>query len=344
MHRAIKIFTVAGIPVKVHWTFIFMPLLIWYMAWVYHLNTTQTMWVSSAITVMLICILLHEFGHALAARKLNVSTSDILLLPIGGLARLENLPSKAIHELWIAIAGPAVNVLIALITIPYLVLVTAPRIASVEFLTPELILTDFDFLPPFIFAMNLGLAAFNLLPAFPMDGGRVVRALLAIRMGRYRATKIAAAIGQLIAVAMFAYGLLSWKIPYIFIAAFIFIAAQRERFWIWRQHLLSNKISDVFLLPESGEAELPIQQSGEFKLNPVQGAVSSEQPEIPSGWESIDYHSTLEVAVSRLYETKMPALLVKEEEQALGLISLDLIEEWLSTSQPRFYFLPSFNT
>ncbi len=337
MHRSIRLFSLSGIPVKVHWTFLLLPLMVWYTALIYQFNERQTLWVSLALTAMFFCILLHEFGHALAARKLNVNTSDILLLPIGGLARLETLPKKALDELWIAIAGPAVNVLISLLFIPYLMLVTAPQIAGVEFLTPELILSDFDFLPPFIFAMNLGLAAFNLIPAFPMDGGRVLRALLAGKMGRYKATKIAASIGQVIALAMFAYGMFNWNIPYIFIAVFIFIAAQRERTWTHRQHLLSSKISDVFQKPGAFEELTGQQGRPKYKLGTIKTDANPMPREQPPKLETIGYHTALETALSKLYETKMPALLVIEEGQALGLIYLDQIEEWLSSSQSRFY-------
>ena len=329
MHRSFKIFTVAGIPVKVHWTFILLPVLLWYMVRIYHFNERQTLWIGLAIAAMLVCILLHEFGHALMARRLNVQTIDILLLPIGGLARLENLPAKAIHEFWIALAGPAVNILIALLCIPYLILVTAPRLAGIEIITAELILTDLVFFPPFVFAMNLGLATFNLLPAFPMDGGRVLRSLLATKIGHYKATKLAAITGQIIAVAMFTYGLIDCKIPYIFIAAFVFIAAQREHNWTRRQQLLNQKISDVFAKPESKEPSPALQSRAEFTLATI------PQDSLKS-WGTIEYNTTLEIALTKLYETKMPALLVMEEGQALGLIHLDQIEEWLNRAQSRF--------
>lgn len=339
MHRSFQIFRAAGIPVKVHWTFVLTPLFIWYISVFYQLTLKQTLWVTIAFIAMFTFILFHEFGHAIVARMFDVQTSDILILPIGGLARLERLPSKAIQELWIALAGPAVNLLISLLCIPYLIFVTAPRISEFEFLTPEMILANFDFLPPFVFAMNLGLAAFNLIPAFPMDGGRMVRSLLAIKMGRYKATQIASFTGQIIAVFLFVVGITSWRLSYVFIASFIFIAAHRERLWIKRQRLLKAKISDIF-----AKTEITIETSKQPHLT---GPTLPDFRSLLSSWDenseakeyhTIDYHSTLEDAFLKFEETKTPDLLVVEGGQALGLISLNQIEAWMKNTVSKFYF------
>jgi Zn-dependent protease len=178
---------------------------------------------SMALTVaaLFACVLLHEFGHALAARRYGIETEDITLYPIGGVARLRRLPKAAGPELVIALAGPAVNVAIVLL------------VASILFvwrgLLPELGPTLYSWCRE-LMIMNVVLAAFNLIPAFPMDGGRVLRALLSGRLGRLRATEIAARIGQGLALLFgfvsLRYGLTLW--PQILLAAFVFFAASSE--------------------------------------------------------------------------------------------------------------------
>jgi stage IV sporulation protein FB len=165
-------------------------------------------------------VLLHEFGHIFTARAFGVRTPDVILLPIGGVARLERIPERPSQEFLIAIAGPAVNIVIALI----LILLdsahpSVDRLAAVESANASMI----DRLA----AVNLFLALFNLIPAFPMDGGRVLRALLAARLGYVRATEIAAMIGQGVAFVLGFIGLFGNPLL-IFIAIFVYLAASSE--------------------------------------------------------------------------------------------------------------------
>src|SRR5262249_50827241 len=141
------------------------------------------------------CVTLHEFGHILMARRFGVRTPDVILLPIGGVARLERIPEEPKQELLIAVAGPAVTLLIAA------VLYIALRVSGTPVSSGTLDLENGSFAAR-IMVMNLLLLAFNLIPAFPMDGGRVLRALLATRVGLVRATRAAAAVGQVLAVVM----------------------------------------------------------------------------------------------------------------------------------------------
>jgi stage IV sporulation protein FB len=162
----------------------------------------------------------HEFGHIFTARAFGVRTPDVILLPIGGVARLERIPERPSQEFLIAIAGPAVNIVIALI----LILLdsahpSAARLAAVESANVSMI----DRLA----SVNLFLALFNLIPAFPMDGGRVLRALLAARLGYVRATELAAMIGQGVAFVLGFIGLFGNPLL-IFIAIFVYLAASSE--------------------------------------------------------------------------------------------------------------------
>jgi Zn-dependent protease/CBS domain-containing protein len=178
------------------------------------------------VVCLFTCVVLHELGHGLVAQRLGVRVREIVLLPIGGVARLLSEPKKPLHELLIALAGPFVNVLLALGA--YLALRGSP-IPPLETLSNEALTT------PSVHAVllillysNISLAVFNMLPALPMDGGRVLRALLSFFFGQVRATNIAAGLAQLLAVALAIYGLQGQPIL-VFIALLVFMGAGQER-------------------------------------------------------------------------------------------------------------------
>jgi Zn-dependent protease/CBS domain-containing protein len=215
MSWSIPIARIAGIQLRIHVTFLL--LIIWLA-----LGS-----VSSAIFVLLLflCVVLHEFGHAFAAKGYGINTPDITLLPIGGVARLERMPEEPKQELVIAIAGPVVNVIIAACL--YIVIGARGHVG------PETAVESGDMLVG-LFQINVWLVLFNLLPAFPMDGGRVLRALLASRMSFARATQVAATVGQAFAFIFGFVGLIG--IPglfhanpfLLFIALFVYIGASQE--------------------------------------------------------------------------------------------------------------------
>ena len=214
-----RIGTLFGIPVYIHATFLLLVGFILMAQWRAGANLASA--VGSVLFVLAIfaTIVLHELGHALAARRFGVRTKDITLLPIGGIARLERMPDLPRHELWVALAGPAVNLAIAAVVF---------AIAALAGLHPTLALpvTAAGTVDRFI-GINLSLALFNLIPAFPMDGGRALRALLAERMDYVRATRVAATLGQ--AVALF-FGVVGfWYNPLlVFIAIVVWMGASEE--------------------------------------------------------------------------------------------------------------------
>jgi Zn-dependent protease/CBS domain-containing protein len=217
MGWSLPIFRVAGIQLRIHITFL---LLIAWLAFGYYAQGGSAAAASRVIFVLLLflCVVLHEFGHAFAAKAFGINTPDITLLPIGGVARLERMPEEPVQELIIAVAGPLVNVVIAL------GLFVAG--GSQALFNPSTVEGGGGLIAQLL-TINIMLVLFNLLPAFPMDGGRVLRALLATRMSYARATQVAATVGQGFAFFFGFLGLL-WNPFLIFIALFVYIGASQE--------------------------------------------------------------------------------------------------------------------
>jgi Zn-dependent protease len=231
---------VVGIKIEVHWTFSLL------LIWVVYLDIKRGGDLNSAlmnislILFLFFCVVLHELGHALTARKFNIGTKKITLLPIGGVASLEKMPEKPRQELLVALAGPAVNVVIALLL---LMVVPLRTYLSMDAENLEALLTSLNFstLLFYLLIANIMLVAFNLIPAFPMDGGRVLRALLAFKMSRAKATEIAATLGQTLAVVFFILGL--FFNPFlVLIALFIFIGAYGENQMVKQTTLLQGHL------------------------------------------------------------------------------------------------------
>jgi stage IV sporulation protein FB len=219
MSWSLNIGKVAGTVVRVHLTFLLF--LAWIFAASYASGGPATAVNSLVFMVLLfLCVLLHEFGHIFTARAFGVPTPYVTLLPIGGVAQLERIPEEPGQEFLIAIAGPLVNVFI---TIVLVVIAGANLQTSAAVGLDNMHISLIDRLA----AVNLFLALFNMIPAFPMDGGRVLRAVLASRFGYVRATEIAAAIGQFVAFALGFIGLMINPIL-IFIAIFVYLAASSE--------------------------------------------------------------------------------------------------------------------
>jgi stage IV sporulation protein FB len=207
-----------GIPVRIHFTFLL--LLVWfgYLSW---REGGQPLLGVAFIVLLFACVLLHELGHAWMAKRFGVRTRQIVLYPIGGVASLEGMPSGA-AELLIAVAGPLVNLVIA-----FMLIVAQVAFAIPWPVTPQEMVTGGSLLPRLL-AANVALFAFNLIPAFPMDGGRVLRATLSFFMAHEKATSIAALVGQGIAILFGALGLFSGNFILVFIALFVFLGAGQE--------------------------------------------------------------------------------------------------------------------
>jgi len=227
MKWSFRILRVSGIDVRVHATFAFSVVL-------FALHFAEPHGLRGAafgvllLCALFLCLTLHELGHSLVAQRLGVSVSEILLLPIGGVARLTSEPKKPVHELLIAVAGPAVNALIACGLYAVLRHYTGGVFSALHD-AEELAEPSALGLCRALFFGNCLLAVFNMIPALPMDGGRVFRALLSLAIGRSRATRIAAGMGQVIALGLCAYGLHSQDPMLVLIGVFVFVGAAQER-------------------------------------------------------------------------------------------------------------------
>jgi Zn-dependent protease/CBS domain-containing protein len=219
MGWSFSIGSIAGTAIRLHVTFLLF--LIWIFFASYVSGGPSAAWESLAFMLLLFaCVVAHEFGHIFMARRFGVTTPTVTLLPIGGVAQLERIPEKPFEEFLVAVAGPAVNVAIAaVLVLLFGASLDGGNLASVDKGTVPLI----DRLA----VVNLFLVLFNMIPAFPMDGGRVLRAALASRLGYTRATEIAASIGQFAAFVLGFIGLFGNPLL-IFIAIFVYLAASSE--------------------------------------------------------------------------------------------------------------------
>ncbi len=211
---------IAGIQILVHFTFAFLLLWIGVSAYLERHSIIDALLGIGFILLLFMVVVLHELGHALTARRFGVKTRDITLLPIGGVAHLDHIPEKPAEELLVAAAGPAVNVVLALL---FAILLTATHgWGKVD----EISLEGGNLLNK-MFVVNVALVLFNLIPAFPMDGGRVLRALLALKLPFLDATRVAAAVGQSIAVVMAFVGFF-FNPLLVFVALFVWFGAATE--------------------------------------------------------------------------------------------------------------------
>jgi Zn-dependent protease len=247
MWRSLKIGKLFGIGVYIHWSFL---LIIGFVLYTYGI---QGGWRFAIFGLELLlagfaCVVLHEYGHALMARWFGIATRDITLYPIGGVARLERMSENPVEELLIALAGPAVNVVIALLLLPVNIILYGSSMATVSG-DPE-VMRNYFWLVLLFF--NIMMVLFNMLPAFPMDGGRVLRALLALSLGRLTATHIAALVGAGFAFIFAMSGVFAFSNPMlVLIGVFIFLMGRMELAMV-RYQEAQRRARPLDVLPADG--------------------------------------------------------------------------------------------
>lgn len=350
MKWSIKIGRFAGIDVFIHLTFL---LIIGWVGLSYWLQTNTLRGTLEGVLFTLLlfgCVVLHEYGHALTARRYGVKTRDITLYPIGGVARLERMPDKPIQEFWVAIAGPAVNVIIAVILFGWLVFSGALTGIS------NMSLTGGPFIERLLL-VNLWLALFNLIPAFPMDGGRILRSLLALRLEYTRATQISASIGQGMAMLFGFIGL--FTNPFLlFIAFFVWIGAAQEASMVQMKTALGGipvgratltefqSLSPrdtlsraVELILRGSQTDFPVVEDksvvGVLTRSDMLSALSRQGKDVLVGdimrrdFQMVDANEMLEVAFLRLQTCDCHTMPVTSYGQLIGLLTSDNIGEFL---------------
>lgn len=350
-----KLARVAGIDVYMHATFLILIAWVGVSHWVAERTAAAVLVGVAFILALFLCVVLHEFGHALMARRYGIATRDITLLPIGGLARLERLPDKPIEELWVALAGPAVNVVIAAALYGWL--------SSTSGWSPLTAISATQ--GPFIerlFVVNVFLVGFNLLPAFPMDGGRVLRALLATHMEYGRATQYAASIGQMMA---FGFGLLGlFGNPFLlFIALFVWIGAAQEAGLVQISSLLAGvpvraaMMTDfrtvapddtvatvVEYLIAGAQKDFPVVQGdrvvglvlhGDLPRANAQNPAMAVAEMMRSDFRSVDSHDMLELAFKKLQTCDCHTMPVLHGGAFVGLMTMDNMGEFIALQQGR---------
>lgn len=345
---ALKLGSVSGIPIRLHFTFFL--LLLWFAI---RDNGPESWRGILYVLGIFACVVLHELGHSLVAQRFGIGVRDITLYPIGGIARMERLPNPY-QELWITLAGPAVNLVIAAVL--YVVLQARGALIPWEQLTmgggywwQKLLLT------------NVVLFLFNMIPAFPMDGGRILRALLALRLGELRATETAASIGQFLAIAFGFFGLF-YNPLLLFIAFFVFLGAGQEAA-MYRQKALvegvpvrAAMITEFRTLPvgaslreaaerllESSQTDYPVVNGEEIvgllsRQDLLRGLTAQGPTGYVAGAMTRDFltvspDADLEEIAMEMQSGRRPAILVMEEGRLLGLVTMENLAELLVVRQ-----------
>ena len=344
-----------GTELRVHATFFL--LLLWIGAAAYMEGGTPAAVENILFVVALFaCVVAHEFGHALTARRYGIKTPDVTLLPIGGMARLERMPEKPLQEITVALAGPAVNIVIYLVlALIFGVETRLEALAAIE--NPAQ-----SFLGR-LAAVNLFLALFNLLPAFPMDGGRVFRAVLALFMDRVQATRIAATAGQFLAFALGFLGLTSGNPVLLLIAIFVFMAAAAESSDVALRDMAKNLLAREAMItafeslgPDDGiqaasaalirttQHEFPVLDSdgtlkGFVTRNAIFQAATGDQPPrkmadiVTTGIPSVALTARLDKALDGLSQGNAPGVAVTDQAgRMIGYITRENIGELMVIS------------
>lgn len=353
MRWSFRLVTLAGIRVEVHVTFLLMV-----AGLALFQSNSNPVWLTvGELLLMFLCVLLHELGHALAARRYGIQTREIVLLPIGGVARLERMPEKPVQEVVVALAGPGVNVMLA----------TGLAAALLAMgVTPEQAVERADKgMLEFLLFANLAMLLFNLIPAFPMDGGRVLRAVLAMTMPYTRATRIAAQVGQGFALLFAVAGVFVLRSPVmVFIALFVFMAAGEERALVQTRASLNGiPVSDamvtafvtlesrhelqhaVDLMLAGDQQDFPVLEGGHYLGMLARGelikGLREEGPTSPVGRmvrldvEPIEAAWPLERALQVMRAGRHSAVPVVRRGELVGLLTLENVSELLMVQEAR---------
>ncbi len=347
--HTIRLAEVSGIPIRLHYFFLL------FLAWIAFSSSGPNRLLGVLTLVgIFTCVVLHELGHSIIAQRFGIRVSEIVLYPIGGVARMEKMPAPR-AELWIALAGPAVNVVIAIALFAALQFTTGLAPWDQIWLTPG------HFWQKLLHA-NLLLVGFNLIPAFPMDGGRVLRALMAMAMGETRATEIAATIGQVLALGLGLLGVFSGNLFWLLIAVFVFMAAGQEaamyrgKAFLEGLHVSDAMITDLRTLPvgatlgdaqdlllHTSQTDFPVVHGDEVvgllsRIKLFQSLREKGPSEYVAGAMERDYPSVgpdddLQEVAADMQGGQQSCVLVMENGRLAGMVTMENLAELLILRQ-----------
>lgn len=358
MSWSFKIGRVFGIGLYVHFTFLLLLAFLGFAAYSVSGSTQGALNQVGFVLILFGIVMLHELGHALAARHYGIPTKDITLLPIGGLARLERIPRDPVKELVIAIAGPAVNVILALAIVVAMVAVYGVTPWAEDAYLGGSLLNG-------LFQINVALIVFNMIPAFPMDGGRVLRSILAMLMSHGRATRIAAGIGQGLAL-MFALvgffgipGFMGANPMLMLIALFVWSGAAQEAAMVTAMEQFAGATVRRAMMTRfetlapndpigwaaqqamtGAQKDFPVLHEGELigvlSRSDVREAMRHDELDLPVGelmrpvGKTLTPEEPLERAMERIQEDRTPFVPVVEEGHLVGLVTVENLHEYLA--------------
>lgn len=345
-----RMLSVSGIPIRIHFTFLLL------LGWIALSGPEDGRLMRAGLVISIFaCVLLHELGHALTARRFGIDTTDITLYPIGGVAMLDGRP-RAKQELWIALAGPAVNAVIALVCL-------AIGFIAGGFRTVDFSMAGGNLLGALLVA-NITLAAFNMIPAFPMDGGRVLRAILALNMPENKATSVAGGIGQILAVGFGIFGIMAASPIFVLIALFVFFgAAQEVSMSTARSFLTGHPIQDAMqfryrtiesgqtleeaarMLLEGSQHDFPVMAGNEVvgiltRADIADGLANDGSDAYVAGHMRRDFKTAhpnipLEMAIDMFSQGDQTPVLVMDDEQIVGMLTQENLSEFIMLQHAR---------
>lgn len=349
---SVKLGNVAGIPIAIHWTFFIL------IIWIVGMNLYKgqpldvALWSGLFIISIFACVFLHELGHALAAKRFGIITKSIVLLPIGGIASLEKIPEEPKKEIFVALAGPFVNMVIS--TLLFMYLFYRGELVPEKFLSPTI---NYDNFLIYLMVANIFLGLFNLTPAFPMDGGRVLRAVFAIKMDRVSATELASKVTSFFAVLFVLIGIFNNPML-VFIALFIYLGAKGEFEAVKSQSALTGfYTADVLMkkftvlnaqapiswavkaLLDGQDTRFLVEEDNQIKYvltkTDIIKALSEKGQEaiIQQYASPITFTATLDLPVEKLMETmvkhQFSIVPVESSGKIIGVVDIENIKEFI---------------
>lgn len=332
MRGALKILTVRDINVSIHWTFLFL------VGWVVLVNARfgnsvpELGWSIIFVLALFACIALHELGHALMASRYGIKAKNVVLLPIGGVASIEKFPGNPKQELMISLAGPFVNIAIAALLLPFI----QPYTPFWEYRTGASITHGHDLLYNLQVA-NVALALFNLIPAFPLDGGRVLRALLGFKINYVRATAIAASIGKIIALGFVAAGIVFTNFLLPLVGIFIIFSAGTEEYYLRLKSLVKDlRLKEILMYDyNSLQSKTTVKEAASVLMNNHSKYYVVMEGAKPVG--SINRMEIIKAIAEKNYDEPIGNLVRKELTYFDSDQPVDTVLEKLADNDERIY-------